>query len=80
MRCGSSSTTTTCPCSASSAIRPSSMSTTGDYDVNGAGDQSWDIGPDGRFLMMRPVQTKRIDVRVALHWIADVRGRLDRAQ
>jgi hypothetical protein len=56
------------------------MSTTGDYDVNGAGDQSWDIGPDGRFLMMRPVQTKRIDVRVALHWIADVRGRLDRAQ
>jgi hypothetical protein len=42
--------------------------------------QSWDIGPDGRFLMMRPVQTKRIDVRVALNWIADVRARLERAK
>jgi hypothetical protein len=53
---------------------------TGNFDVNGAGDQSWDIGPDGQFLMMRPVQDKRIDIRVALNWIADVRARLERAQ
>jgi hypothetical protein len=30
--------------------------------------------------MMRPVQERRIDVRVALNWISDVRARLDRAQ
>jgi serine/threonine-protein kinase len=53
---------------------------TGNFDVNGAGDQSWDIGPDGQFLMMRPVQDKRIDIRVALNWIADVRARLERAK
>jgi hypothetical protein len=49
-------------------------------------EDGWPLAPelghrtDGRFLMMRPVQTKRIDVRVALNWIADVRARLERAK
>jgi eukaryotic-like serine/threonine-protein kinase len=44
------------------------------------GDQSYDVGPDGRFLMMRPVSGSRVELRVALNWIADVRARLERGQ
>ncbi len=38
------------------------------------------VAPDGRFLMLRPVLGERIDVRVALNWIDDIRVRLARAQ
>jgi Tol biopolymer transport system component len=43
------------------------------------GDISWDIGRDGRFLMLRPVRGSRQQVEVMLHWIEDVRARLGRA-
>jgi eukaryotic-like serine/threonine-protein kinase len=44
------------------------------------GDQSYDVAPDGRFLMMRPLPGHRVELRVALNWIAEVRARLDRAR
>ena len=53
---------------------------TGNYATDAAGDQSWDIGADGRFLMLRPLPGERIDVHVTLNWIAEVRQRLQRAQ
>ena len=45
-----------------------------------AGDQSWDIGPDGRFLMLRAVSSGRVSVEVALNWIDEVPARLDRSR
>jgi serine/threonine-protein kinase len=42
------------------------------------GDQSYDVAPDGRFLMLRPLPGRRVEFRVALNWLADVRARLDR--
>jgi eukaryotic-like serine/threonine-protein kinase len=53
---------------------------TGGYSADRWGDQSWDMGPDGRFLMLRPVSGSRHEMRVALNWIADVRARIDRSQ
>ncbi len=47
------------------------------HDQNG--DQSWDIAPDGRFLMLRPQAGGRVSVQVALNWITEVRARLNRA-
>jgi len=41
------------------------------------GDQSYDVAPDGRFLMLRPIPGERIELRIVLNWIADVRARLD---
>jgi eukaryotic-like serine/threonine-protein kinase len=53
---------------------------TGNFNVDRSGDQSYDIAPDGRFLMLRPVPGGRMDLQVALNWIDDVRARLDRAR
>jgi serine/threonine-protein kinase len=53
---------------------------TGNYATDNAGDQSWDIGSDGRFLMLRPLPGERIDMHVTLNFITDVRQRLQRAQ
>jgi eukaryotic-like serine/threonine-protein kinase len=39
-------------------------------------DQSYDLAPDGRFLLMRPVGSARIDVQVVLNWLDEVRSRL----
>jgi eukaryotic-like serine/threonine-protein kinase len=44
------------------------------------GDQSYDVAPDGRFLMMRPLPGHRVELRVALNWIAEIRARLERVQ
>jgi serine/threonine-protein kinase len=52
----------------------------GTYATDRSGDQSWDIGPDGRFLMLRPVPGPRMDLRVVLNWIAEVRARIARGQ
>jgi eukaryotic-like serine/threonine-protein kinase len=52
----------------------------GIYGADRWGDQSWDIAPDGRFLMLRPVPGSRHEIRVAINWIADVRARLSRSQ
>jgi Tol biopolymer transport system component len=59
---------------------PPTMLFTGNFGTDRFGDLSWDIGPDGRFLMLRPVRGERIDLRVALNWIDDIRARLARAQ
>jgi hypothetical protein len=50
----------------------------GVYNRDQYGDQSYDVGPDGRFLMLRPLPGRRVEFRVALNWIADVRARLER--
>jgi serine/threonine-protein kinase len=42
------------------------------------GDQSYDVAPDGRFLMLQPLPGRRVEFRVALNWIAEVRSRLAR--
>ena len=46
------------------------------------GDQDYDIAPDGRFLMLRPIASgaSGLRVQVILNWIDDVRARLDRAK
>ena len=44
------------------------------------GDQSYDVGSDGNFLMVRPLPGGRVELRVAVNWIADVRARLERQQ
>jgi Tol biopolymer transport system component len=52
----------------------------GPYLSDVTGDQSWDLAPDGRFLMQRTPAGSRATVRVALNWIAEVRERLEAAQ
>jgi Tol biopolymer transport system component len=52
----------------------------GAFALDGSGDQSYDLAPDGRFMMLRPVAGSRATVQVALNWITEVRARLDRAQ
>jgi hypothetical protein len=44
------------------------------------GGQSYDVAADGRFLMLRPVSTGRVEIGVALNWIAEVPRQLDQAQ
>ena len=39
-----------------------------------------DVGPDGGFLMRRPVGDSRASIEVALNWITGVRARLERDQ
>ena len=52
----------------------------GNYHRDPYGDQSYDVGADGRFLMLRPVAGGRVDIQVALNWIDEVRARLERAR
>jgi eukaryotic-like serine/threonine-protein kinase len=40
------------------------------------GDQSYDVDPYGRFLMLRPLPGERMQFRVALNWIEEIRARL----
>jgi hypothetical protein len=49
---------------------------TGTFARDTWGDQSYDVAPDGRFLMMRPAATEPVQVRVVLDWLAEVRSRL----
>jgi Tol biopolymer transport system component len=49
---------------------------TGTFARDTYGDQSYDVAPDGRFLMMRPAATGSIQVQVVLDWLAEVRSRL----
>jgi WD40-like Beta Propeller Repeat len=51
----------------------------GSYAYDDSGDQSYDIAPDGRFLMMRPRQNGGVTIDVVLGWIAEVEARLRRA-
>jgi len=52
---------------------------TGNYLYDDSGDQSYDVAPDGRFLMMRPLETEGVTIHVVLGWIAEVEARLRRA-
>jgi hypothetical protein len=49
---------------------------TGTFARDTFGDQSYDVAPDGRFLMMRPVAAGPIHVQVVLDWLGEVRARL----
>jgi hypothetical protein len=51
----------------------------GSYAYDDTGDQSYDVAPDGRFLMMRPRESGGVTVHVVLGWIAEVEARLRRA-
>jgi hypothetical protein len=54
---------------------------TGTFVRDTFGDQSYDVAPDGRFLMMRPAASGGpVQVQVVLDWLADVRARLASAQ
>jgi len=48
----------------------------GNYAYDDTGDQSYDVAPNGRFLMMRPRETGGVTVQVVLGWIAEVEARL----
>jgi len=52
----------------------------GPFSLDVYGDQSWDMAPDGRFLLLRPAQAGRAEVQVELNWIDEVRSRLERAR
>jgi hypothetical protein len=51
----------------------------GRYAYDDSGDQSYDVAPDGRFLMMRPRENGGVTIHVVLGWIAEVEARLRRA-
>ena len=53
---------------------------TGPFVRDTYGDQSYDVAPDGRFLMMRPAATGPVQVQVVLDWLAEVRARLAAAR
>ena len=53
---------------------------TGTFVRDTFGDQSYDVAPDGRFLMMRPAATGPVQVQVVLGWLAEVRARLASAK
>jgi hypothetical protein len=42
----------------------------GPYAHDPVGDQSWDVAPDGRFLMLRPVRGAWPEVRIVKNWVA----------
>jgi eukaryotic-like serine/threonine-protein kinase len=52
---------------------------TGTFARDTWGDQSYDVAPDGRFLMMRPVSAGPIQVQVVLDWLSEVHSRLAQA-
>jgi hypothetical protein len=52
----------------------------GSFATSRVGDQSYELGPDGRFLMLRLMSGRRIDLHVTLNWIDEVRARLADAQ
>ena len=44
------------------------------------GDQSYDVAPDGRFLMMRAASDSRVQIRVIHNWAAELRKALAEAR
>jgi hypothetical protein len=59
---------------------PPSVLFSGSYAYDDTGDQSYDVAPDGRFLMMRPRENGGVvSVSIVLGWIAEVEARLRRA-
>ncbi|MFN8093847.1 MAG: protein kinase [Vicinamibacteria bacterium] len=58
---------------------PPSVLFSGSYVYDDTGDQSYDVAPDGRLLMMRPRESGRVTIQVVLGWLAEVEARLRRA-
>jgi Tol biopolymer transport system component len=50
----------------------------GPYARDAYGDQSFDVGPDGRFLMLREGSNARVQIRVIRNWSAELERRLPR--
>jgi hypothetical protein len=50
---------------------------TGALRLDSSGDQSYDIAPDGRFLLMKSRGGERVVIDMVLNWIAEVRAQLD---
>jgi eukaryotic-like serine/threonine-protein kinase len=53
---------------------------TGSFVRDTSGDQSYDVAPDGRFLMLRPAAAGPVQIQVVLDWLAEVRARLASAK
>ncbi len=51
----------------------------GAYMRDIATDQSYDVAPDGRFLMLRPASEARQEIQVIYNWGTELRRRLDEA-
>jgi Tol biopolymer transport system component len=49
---------------------PARLLFSGPYYHDVAGDQSWDVAPDGRFLLLRPVRGALPEVRIVKNWVA----------
>jgi hypothetical protein len=62
------------------AWAPPQVLFSGLYARDNFNDQSYDVAPDGRFLLMRPLASTRIEVQVVLHWLDEVRSRLAAAK
>jgi Tol biopolymer transport system component len=58
---------------------PPEVLVSGSYAYDDSGDQSYDVAPDGRFLMMRSRENGGVTVHVVIGWIAEVEARLRRA-
>ena len=49
----------------------------GPYPPDQWGDQSYDVAPDGRFLMLRSTDESQMKVFVVLNWIDEIQGTLN---
>jgi hypothetical protein len=79
-RCGSDLMVLKVPAAGGSGWPAPDVLFTGTFARDTYGDQSYDVAPDGRFLMMRPAAGGPIHVQVVLDWLAEVRARLASAK
>ena len=49
----------------------------GPYPPDQWGDQSYDVAPDGRFLMLRSTDESQMKVFVVLNWIDEIKNALN---
>jgi hypothetical protein len=68
------------PAAGESVWPPPEILFTGTFARDAYTDQSYDVAPDGRFLMMRPAAGGPVHVQVVLDWLAEVRARLASAK
>ena len=50
---------------------------TGTFRYDPSGDQSYDIAPDGRFVLLKSRGGDRVVIDVVLNWIDEVRAQLN---
>jgi hypothetical protein len=68
------------PAASESVWPPPAVLFTGTFARDAYTDQSYDVAPDGRFLMLRPAAGGPIHVQVVFDWLAEVRARLASAK